>query len=270
MKTWELQFIARLTKKPLRLNDPDAMPVRRWRSRLRAKGWTSVAKTGPFDGKLLTATKAAQLAAGVSVDGVVGPKTWNGVGKLPNVAAPPKPPVVAKPKVLDCRDGRRGYPKHPTKNWGTRSIVQIRFICGHYTGNSVPFLNDAKFHVGSDYLDEGGAPAIAYTVGVEKNGDVLVFNDWFDITWHCDGGMNTATLGIVFLGGEEGPTDAQKRSLKYLVQAIREGTFKVGTEVWPKMDLPLTSHRHVRATSCPGTKGEAFYRTLGRFDSSPS
>jgi hypothetical protein len=172
--------------------------------------------------------------------------------------------------VIDCRPGKRGYPKHATKTWGRRSILEIDYLLGHYTGNSTPFIGDARFHVGSDYLDEGGAPALAYTGGVEKNGDILVFNDWWDVTWHCDGGFNTRSLGFVFLGGEEGPTPAQKKALQWLVTALRTGTFKLpGEAAWPAMNFPLTTHRHVRATSCPGAKGEAFYRTLGRFTATP-
>lgn len=269
MKKWERDFIARLTRKPLRLGDPDAMPVRRWRARLRAKGWTSVPRHGPFDARLRTATRVAQMAAGVTADGVVGPITWKGVGKLKRQPPAPKPPAKWKPRVIDCRDGRQGFPRHASRRWGRRSILSLRHLCGHYTGNLSSFLADARFHVYSSYLTRGGAPAIAYTIGVERNGDIRVFNDWHDITWHCDGGKNTSTLGIVFLGDARGPTTAQKRALKWLIPALRNGTFKVGRETWPRMNLPLTSHRHITSTSCPGDKGERFFRSLGRFDTNP-
>lgn len=266
MADWERKLLEQLKGRALRLGDGDTMPVRRWRARLRSKGFT-VDKTGVFDQSLKNATRVAQMAAKVEADGAVGPTTWNAVGKLKKETAPPKPP--SQLTVRDCRHGKAGFPIHTSKKWDTRSIVQIHSLLGHYTGNAIPFLADANFHVGTSYLAAGGAPGIAYTLGVNKNGEVDVFNDWFSITWHCDGGFNTATLGIVFQGGEEGPNAAQKKALTLLVEALRAGTFAVGNETWPKMDLPLTTHRHVNTTSCPGTKGEAFYRSLGRFTTTP-
>ena len=266
MEAWEIALLEQLKKNALRLGDGDTKPVRRWRARLRAKGFT-VNTTGVFDQALKNATRVAQIAAKVEPDGAVGPLTWKAVGKLTKETAPPKPP--SELKVRDCRHGKNGFPVHATKKWKTRSIVQIRSLLGHYTGNAVPFLNDANFHVHTSYLDAGGAPAIAYTIGVNKDGTVDVFNDWTSLTWHCDGGFNTATLGIVFQGGEEGPNAAQKKALTLLIAALRGGTFAIGNETWPKLDLPLTTHRHVNSTSCPGTKGEAFYRSLGKFTTTP-
>ena len=269
MEKWEIELLKQLQARALRLGDSDSMPVRRWRARLRSKGF-AVNKTGKFDQSLKNATRVAQIAAKVDDDGAVGPTTWKAVGKLTNQATPPKPPPPpSELKVRDCRKGKNGFPVHSTKKWGTRSIVQLRWLLGHYTGNAIPFVNDARFHVHSSYLDVGGAPALAYTIGVDKEGKVDVFNDWFSVTWHCDGGFNTATLGIVFQGGDEGPNPAQKKALKLLVEALRTGTFKVGSETWPMMNLPLTTHRHVKSTSCPGTKGEEFYRSLGRFTVNP-
>jgi hypothetical protein len=266
MEAWEKALLKQLEERPLRLGDGDSMPVRRWRARLRTKGF-AVNKTGAFDQALKSATRVGQIAAKVDPDGRVGPITWKAVGKLKKQTAPPRPP--SQLKVRDCRKGKNGFPVHATKKWKTRSIVQIRSLLGHYTGNAIPFLNDANFHVRTSYLDPGGAPGIAYTIGVNKDGTVDVFNDWTSVTWHCDGGFNTATLGIVFQGGAEGPNVAQKKVLTLLVEALRAGTFSIGNETWPKMDLPLTTHRHVNSTTCPGTKGEAFYRSLGKFTTSP-
>lgn len=266
MEDWERELLEQLQTRALRLGDGDSMPVRRWRARLRSKGFT-VDKTGAFDQSLKSATRVAQIAANVEPDGAVGPITWKAVGSLKKQTAPSKPPSALI--VRDCRHGKAGFPVHTSKKWGTRSIVAIRSLLGHYTGNAIPFVNDARFHVNSSYLDAGGAPALAYTIGVDKEGKVDVFNDWSSVTWHCDGGFNTATLGIVFQGGEEGPNAAQKKALTLLVEALRAGTFTVGNDAWPKMDLPLTTHRHVNSTSCPGTKGETFYRSLGRFTVNP-
>ena len=266
MENWELKLLEQLQLRALRLGDNDSMPVRRWRARLRTKGFT-VNKTGAFDQPLKAATRVAQITAHVDDDGTVGPITWRAAGTLKKQTGPQKPP--SELIVRDCRHGQAGFPVHTSKRWGRRSIVELRWLLGHYTGNAIPFVNDALFHVNTNYLDAGGAPALAYTIGVDKEGKVDVFNDWVSVTWHCDGGFNTATLGIVFQGGDEGPNPAQRKALKLLVEALRTGTFSVGSETWPMMNLPLTTHRHVKPTGCPGAKGEAFYRSLGQFTVKP-
>ena len=79
MQAWETALLAQLKKDALRLGDGDSKPVRRWRARLRAKGFT-VNQTGVFDQALKNATRVAQIAAKVEPDGAVGPTTWNAVG----------------------------------------------------------------------------------------------------------------------------------------------------------------------------------------------
>jgi hypothetical protein len=271
MKEWERVLIERLQRTPLKRGDPDGVPVRRWRTRLRNRGFV-VPKTGAFDLPLENATKAAQIAARVEADGRVGPPTWNAVGRLAPVPhGPPGPAPSEKPRIVDCRRGKNGFPRHPTKRWDRRDRAAIKHVCGHYTGNSIPFLSDARFHVTSDYLDEGGAPAIAYCLGVDKEGTLFVFNDWQDVVWHCNNGFNTSTLGIVFQGGKEGPNAAQRRVLRWLFKNLRSGKFEAKRgERWPAFPKATTVHRRVNSTTCPGDKGEDFYASLGHFVARPT
>lgn len=239
-----------------------------WQQLLKRKGFV-ISVDGIFGPKTLHATKVAQAWANVAIDGIVGPITWAAVEKKTRTKRPAtvvRNRVLARPKIIDARHGRAGFPAHRWKSWGSRGDVDI--AVGHYTGGPASFLADANFHVKSDYLDEGGAPALAYALGADKDGTLFIFNDWQAVTWHCDGGKNTATLGIVFRGGAEGPTAAQQKTLKWLLRQLAAGTFQpVKSEPrWPKIAV-TTTHRHVRATSCPGERGEAFYRAhrAGRF-----
>jgi peptidoglycan hydrolase-like protein with peptidoglycan-binding domain len=255
-------FERSLRRDPLRLGDPDSLRVRRWRARLRRKGFV-VDAMGEFDRRLLNATRAAQSWAGVTPDGIVGPLTWRAVGRKTRTPRPVATAraIAGRPRVIDARNGKAGFPRHPYKKWGKRSRGAILALLGHYTGGPASFIADARFHVRTDYLDEGGAPALAYAIGIDKSGDVYVFNDFDDVTWHCDGGRNTVTLGIVFRGGAEGPNLAQRRALKWVYKALVTGTFGYG---YPKMPNLTTTHRHVKATSCPGNVGEEFYRAIAR------
>ena len=257
---------AEIAKTPLRSGMGGKL-VTQWQQLLRRKGFV-LSVDGIFGPKTLSATKAAQAWAGLKPGGVVGPKTWTAVEKKTRSRRPLSTAraLAGRPKIIDARQGRAGFPYHRYKRWGTRPHVNI--VVGHYTGGPASFLADATFHVKSSYLDEGGAPAIAYHLGVDKDGTLFVFNDWQSVTWHCDGGKNTATLGIVFRGATEGPTLAQQKTLKWLLRSLGAGSFRpVKSEpAWPQIRV-TTTHRHVKATSCPGAKGEAFYRAnpAGRF-----
>lgn len=245
------------------------------RQLLRSKGFViaqgdehGVAERYPAGKGLQTAVEIAQLWVGIEPTGVVDEQTWRRVAArrplVESKLASLRGLARRKPKVVDCRDGKNGYPVHPTRNWATRPLTAIRYVIGHYTGGPGTFLNDALFHVRSSYLSAGGAPRIAYHLGVDHDGTILVFNDPEDWTWHC--GWNHATVGIVFRGGSEGPNAAQRRSLRWLIPRLEQGTFGYG---YPPIELGST-HRHVNSTSCPGEPGEAFYRaTFHRWVDNP-
>jgi hypothetical protein len=244
--------------------------VRAWQNLLRAKGYQLEAD-GVFGQQTLNATKAAQTWAGVTVDGIVGPATWKAVREkkrtrrpaatVRNVVQPLVPGL--RPKIVDARNGGAGFPRHRKRRWAQRSLVHLQFFVGHYTGGPGSFLADARFQVTSPYLSRGGAPAIAYHIGVDLDGTVFVFNSVTDITWHC--AWNTRCLGIVGRGGGAF-TLAQRNSLRWVYKALQAGTFGHG---YPKLELTGTVHRHVTPTSCPGPN-EPFYRTLTRrYSTSP-
>ena len=149
--------------------------------------------------------------------------------------------------------------RHRTKHWGTRNWNAVRGVLGDYTGGPATFQNDARFHVESDYLDQGGAPAIAYHAGVDYNGDVYIFNDGDDLTWHCDGGQNSVWYGVVFRGSAGGMTAAQRRSMRWLAKALLDGKVPGAKKLAQRRS---TTHKHVNATSCPGIKGEEQYRAI--------
>lgn len=258
-----MPLLETVTKRPLRRGDA-GQAVREWQGVLRRKGFV-VAQDGDFGLKTENATRVAQRWANADEDGIVGPETVRKVQAKQRTKRPVSvvKSVLGRPKVIDARRGQAGFPRHVSRLWDKRTAV--RAVVGHYTGGPASFIADARFHVESSYLTAGGAPAIAYALGIDKDGTLFVFNDWQDVTWHCDGGQNTATLGIVFRGGSEGPSLAQRRTLSWLIRNLAAGTFKPSSKgvAWPRIEL-LTTHRHVRATSCPGELGEAFYRAQAK------
>lgn len=254
---------AGLDTRPIRLGETGER-VHAWRRLLRRKGF-EINATGRFDKRLRNATLVAQHWAGVPADGAVGPETWRAVRRKRRSRHPISTllALLNRPRVIDARDGKAGFPRHPSRRWDSRRAQMIRGALGHYTGGQASFVADARFHVTSSYLTRGGAPAIAYTLGVDKDGTLYVFNDWRHVTWHCDGGQNTYWLGVVFRGAAEGPTLAQRRTLTWLWRQLEAGTFQPtqAEPPWPRM-RDTTVHRKVTATSCPGDRGEAFYRQV--------
>jgi len=238
--------------------------VEAWQHLLRAKGFV-VTADGRLGPKTWNATTVARLTLDLGDAGPVTDAFWRSMRRL--VVKPRRTLrdlLGMAPRVVDARRGGAGFPMHAWKRWSTRQSSTVTTIIGHYTGGAGSFLADARFHVESPYLDEGGAPAIAYAIGVDLDGTVYVFNDARDVTWHCDGGRNTDTIGIVFRGGAEGMTPAQERSMAWLLDAAQAGKLeKYGhpASFWPKR---LSTHRHVKPTSCPGERGEAQYEAHAR------
>ena len=239
-----------------------------WQQTLRALGWR-VAADGVLGPKTVSATTVALLTAGVAVKDtarpVVDAAAWRAVWALritPGRSL--RDYVPLPPKIVDARNGRAGFPVNASKTWASRSVGTITTVIGHYTGGLGSFLADAHFHVESPYLSAGGAPAIAYGLGVDLDGTLYVFNEADQVTWHCDGGRNTDTVGLVFRGAEGGMTTAQQRTMRWLFAQAPAGALdRYG---WPAAAFPLrlSTHRHVKATSCPGEVGEAQYAALAR------
>lgn len=256
-----------LADRPLRRGQKGPR-VRTWQQLLRGKGF-ALDLDGVFGPKTLNATRVAQQWAGVKVDGIVGPVTWAAVTakmRTPRKASAARA-VLGFPRVIDARHGRAGFPHHATRTWEKRNAALIVAVCGHHTGGPASFVADAGFHVRSNYLTRGGAPAIAYCLGVDLDGTLFVFNDWDDITWHCDGGHNTDTLGVVARGNTDQTRMPlpQRRTLSRVLSQIEAGSFRPfrSEPAWPRIRV-ATTHRHVNATGCPGEVGESFYRAAAK------
>jgi hypothetical protein len=240
----------------------------KWQRVLTRAGW-AVKITAANDNPTKNATRLLAAHLKVGYAGTVTPGLWTaaltakpGSGVGPGTL----PALLGRPRILDCRPGRGGFPNGPG-DWGHRGLAQIKGWCGHYTGGQGSFLGDAIFHTTSDYLTDGGAPALAYHAGSDKDGTLRVFNPITRITWHCDGGQNTDWIGLVFIGASEGPSVAQDKTMAYLTARLKDGrdaTLNALLEI-PGGGLgarQATTHQHVKATSCPGNPGEALYRRL--------
>ena len=142
-------------------------------------------------------------------------------------------------------------PVHPTKRYPERDIARIRRLVLHHTAGrrlarsvaSQTVAQIACFHVPSDYLQEGGAPGIAYTYCVGPGGEVFKCWPAKTICW-CVKGMNTSALCVAMIGNfeVEDPTPEQWDATVELFRDLRVGYGP----------LPVESHGEILSTACPG------------------
>lgn len=243
---------------------------------------------------LLSAVIAATLWAdkrywrdGVTPDGTVDTRTWRAISSKRVVSLRLRASLRGRSrriagrilrggrsgvtlKIVDYRNGKNGAPHHPSRRWGTRSVQMLKGVLGHHTGGPASFFADARFHVFSSYLTSGGAPGLAYPLTVDLDGEIGVWANPADLTWHARG-ANTRWLGAVMRGNLDAgpPTLEQRIAMAELLKRLGDGTFKVGNETWPKLPTG-TIHRLATPTSCPGKHGEPLYRQwFRRFDENP-
>ena len=176
---------------------------------------------------------------------------------------------LGNPHVSPCRSvavrERNSFPYHPRRRWTRRSDAQIEAIVGHHSGGPGTAASDARFHVRSAYLSSGGAPGLAYHLHVDWHGVVVVTTNWDEVTWSVDSGKNAATLSICMQGNTKhgSITAAQRAAVRDVIGRLGAGNFKPfhAEPSWPRVE-PVTTHRHIHPTSCPGDPGERFYREI--------
>jgi len=165
---------------------------------------------------------------------------------------------------------RRKTLRHATRRWAKRSVSDIHGLVVHQTagGDSVSAL--AKYHtgkLGKVHIGDGkGLPGIAYTMFVDKAGELSLVNDVEDITWsHGDrtilGDENKMYMSVCFGGrftapgfdGTEHPTDAQI-DVFHKVWAFTKDAFGL-------TDLDLYGHYDFGKAGCPGFDLQALIET---------
>ena len=153
--------------------------------------------------------------------------------------------------IVQVAFGRREFsdissqlPKHPSKRYGTRGLHQVKNIVIHHSAvdGKSPW-QIARFHVESNHLDTGGAPAIAYHFYITERGKIYQTNPLDAVSWHVKN-HNTESIGICLSGNFDNhpPTKEQKRSLKRLTKVLKRQ--------FPQSRV--LQHKDLRPTNCAG------------------
>lgn len=177
---------------------------------------------------------------------------------------------------LSVREGRKKW-QHAERKWKRRRLDEIQGLVVHQTqgGDDVDALG--RYHTGAMYPkypmhigDGKGLPGIAYTLFVDKRGEVTLCNDLESITWsHGDksrpGDENRMFMSVCFGGrfkaegwdhGDEEPTKAQQDVLCTLWEVTREA--------FGLTNLDLYGHCDFGKPTCPGDTLKGLVRGYNR------
>jgi N-acetyl-anhydromuramyl-L-alanine amidase AmpD len=146
-------------------------------------------------------------------------------------------------------------PTHPGQVWGKRKLSQVQKIIIHQELGESSIEEVNHYHITpaeNNHISKAGCPHFCYHFGIRKNGEVVLANEYTDITWHCSG-QNTTSIGIMVQGnfagpghdlGNSEPTPKQIESLGELTDYLLK-TFKLKEQdVW--------GHYHFGKRACPG------------------
>ncbi|WP_326642843.1 peptidoglycan-binding domain-containing protein [Streptosporangium sp. NBC_01755] len=137
-----------------------------------------------------------------------------------------------------------------TVTWGQRTEFFVHHSAGPKTQSIQAIQN---FH-----LDGNGWSDIGYGHLVDENGVIYEGRGWCVVGAHCPG-HNTSGESVAYIGNNN-PTEAAKRSIRWLYgEACRRAGRK----------LKLLGHGERYATSCPGSKLQAWVDAGMPIDAAP-
>lgn len=136
------------------------------------------------------------------------------------------------------------------RSWYQRATSGIRWITVHHTAGRETGTDDQILKAIMATHTKQGWPGLAYHFVILKNGNIYQINSLADVTWHD--GSNWDSLGICLQGYfhspyNEKPTDAQLKSLRYLLDVLCNAYPE-----FPAEEKNVLGHKERLATACPG------------------
>jgi N-acetyl-anhydromuramyl-L-alanine amidase AmpD len=172
-------------------------------------------------------------------------------------------------KDIDCENLINKLDWHPNKIWGQRPITDINKIIIHQSLSDGKIENINRYIISpGNHISTNGCPHIPYHIAINKDGEILICNNFDDRTWHTKG-VNRVSLGVCVLGNFIGtgynkghePTEKQLLNLELLIEYLLDKLSLTSKSVY--------GHYHFGKPACPGKSCseivEAF-RTDKRFD----
>jgi len=137
--------------------------------------------------------------------------------------------------------------------WKKRKLSNINKIVIHQSlsDGKIGSINNYLISAGNHISPSKGCPHICYHIAIDLNGDILLCNNFDDITWHVKQ-YNSTAIGICVLGNFNGtgwnkghePSQKQIDSINNLLkQLIINFNFKCNQ---------IYGHYHFGKPACPG------------------
>lgn len=139
------------------------------------------------------------------------------------------------------------------RKWGKRNLKDINKIIVHQSlsDGKIESINNYLISPGNHISPGQGCPHICYHICIDKEGQIILCNNFLDRTWHTKG-QNKHGIAICVLGNFNGtgwnkghdPTDEQIKSLKNLIAHLMDKLSFKGQDVY--------GHYHFGKPACPG------------------
>ncbi|MCL5960727.1 MAG: peptidoglycan recognition protein family protein [Chloroflexi bacterium] len=114
----------------------------------------------------------------------------------------------------------RNSPELPRDGYYVRRVTPIGFIVIHNSGSDADIQSNNDYHRGDSF----GAPHLAYTFRIDREGTVVWANELWEASWHAKD-ANDEGLGICLQGNLEltQPAPAQLEALQWLLEVKLPG-----------------------------------------------
>ncbi len=156
------------------------------------------------------------------------------------------------------QDQRKSLPQSKSHTWKTRIVSKIKGMCWHQALGEISTIGIARYHSSNtSHLRKGGVQTISYTWSIEKDGRIILCNDFKSKTWSqgtrdIAGDENALYMSVCFCGdfngeghkGKREPTQQQMLSGMLLWRVCRS-YFK-----WSKAEIK--GHFDFGKPACPG------------------
>ena len=176
-------------------------------------------------------------------------------------------------KIPQPTDMRDKLPINPEgKHWKRRDPAALQGLVIHQTLGNYTLEGVAKYHTSKKcHLAAGGVESIAYTIGIRRNGEVAVLNDFSRSTWSqgcraIEGDENALYIAVVLEGlfeyegcinpNAKEPTPEQMTSLLLLWEYCKD--------TWGWKADQIYGHYHFGKPACPGKTLKVVIEALKR------
>jgi len=172
-----------------------------------------------------------------------------------------------KAAELPVTDLRHRLPRHESRAWGKRDPAGIQGVVYHHAASTGTFEAVANYHIKPNHISSRGLPSISYTMGIDTDGTIALFNDFVWRTYSQGyskrpGDENAEFMAVLIRGNlwsphnpnGHDPTEKQLFSAAALYDWLHRN--------WGLHPSMLFGHYHFGKALCPGSAVKRLIETI--------